>query len=62
MEVHSALALGGKFFDKVLMEHFVEEIETKYKCNLRNKSLNKLSTAVEKIKKQMSANSNKLPF
>jgi len=55
---------GGKFLDKALLDFLVQEIETKYKCQLKNntKALNKLRIAVEKIKKQMSANSNKLPF
>jgi len=60
----SSTSTGGKFLDKALLNHFVEEIETKYKCQLKSnsKALNKLRIAVEKIKKQMSANSNKLPF
>merc|ERR1712106_944417 len=60
----SSTCTGGKFLDKALLDHFVQEIETKYKCQIQNntKALNKLRIAVEKIKKQMSANSNKLPF
>ena len=60
----SSTCTGGKFFDKVVLEHFVGEIESKYKCHIRNrhKAINKLQIGVEKIKKQMSANSNKLPF
>jgi len=60
----SSILTGGKFLDKVLLDYFVQEIETKYKCQIRNnsKALNKLRITVEKIKKQMSANSNKLPF
>merc|ERR1719466_255985 len=60
----SSTCTGGKFLDKALLDHFVQEIENKYKCQLKNnsKALNKLRIAVEKIKKQMSANSNKLPF
>jgi len=42
----------------------VAEIEKKYKVKLEgnSKALNKLGIAVEKVKKQMSANSNKLPM
>merc|ERR1711892_950327 len=60
----SSTCTGGKFLDKALLDHFVQEIETKYKCQIKNntKALNKLRIAVEKIKKQMSANSNRLPF
>lgn len=60
----SSTCTGGKFLDKALLDHLVQEIETKYKCQIRSnaKALNKLRIAVEKIKKQMSANSNKLPF
>jgi len=60
----SSTHTGGKFLDKALLNHFVKEIETKYKCQIssNSKALNKLRIAVEKIKKQMSANSNKLPF
>merc|ERR1719330_1181446 len=49
--------------DLALVEYLVTEIEAKHKCELRNnpKALNKLRLAAEKIKKQMSANSNKLP-
>merc|ERR1711874_133918 len=55
---------GGKFFDEVLLNYFIEEIEEKYRCEIRNnkKALNKLRIGVEKIKKQMSANSSKLPL
>eukprot|EP00092_Neocalanus_flemingeri_P034469 GFUD01037480.1.p1 GENE.GFUD01037480.1~~GFUD01037480.1.p1 ORF type:complete len:764 (+),score=200.20 GFUD01037480.1:264-2555(+) len=60
----SSTCTGGKFLDKALLNHLVQEIESKYKCQIKNnsKALNKLRIAVEKIKKQMSANSNKLPF
>ena len=60
----STLATGGKYFDQALLKYFVEEIEQKYKCQIRNntKALNKLRIGVEKVKKQMSANSNKLPL
>ena len=55
---------GGKFLDSALLDFTVAEIEAKYSCEVRNnkKAVNKLRLAVEKIKKQMSANSNKLPL
>lgn len=55
---------GGKFLDSALLDFTVAEIEAKYGCEVRNnrKAVNKLRLAVEKIKKQMSANSNKLPL
>ena len=55
---------GGKFMDSALLNYTVAEIENKYGCQIRNnkKAINKLRLAVEKIKKQMSANSNKLPL
>ena len=60
----STTSTGGKFHDQALVDHLVTEIEAKHKCEIRNnlKALNKLRLAAEKIKKQMSANSNKLPL
>jgi len=57
-------ATGGKFLDESLLSHVVTDIEKKHKCEIKNnpKAMNKLRLAVEKIKKQMSANSNKLPM
>ena len=55
---------GGKHLDSALLDFAITEIEAKYGCEVRNnrKAVNKLRLAVEKIKKQMSANSNKLPL
>merc|ERR1712079_863933 len=60
----TSTATGGKFMDSALLNYTVAEIEDKYGCQIRNnkKAVNKLRLAVEKIKKQMSANSNKLPL
>ena len=46
------------------MDYVVTEIEKKYNINvsINPKALNKIRVAVEKIKKQMSANASKLPF
>lgn len=55
---------GGRFLDSALLDFTIAEVERKYGCEVRNnrKAVNKLRLAVEKIKKQMSANSNKLPL
>merc|ERR1712110_158355 len=60
----TSTATGGKSMDSALLNFTVAEIENKYGCQIRNnkKAINKLRLAVEKIKKQMSANSNKLPL
>lgn len=60
----TSTATGGKSMDSALLNYTVAEIENKYGCQIRNnkKAINKLRLAVEKIKKQMSANSNKLPL
>jgi len=60
----STTATGGKFLDRTLLDFAMTEIEAKHKCDVKNnpKAKNKLRLAVEKIKKQMSANSNKLPL
>jgi len=59
-----SLNTGGSSFDRALLVHLKAEIEAKYKVSLsgNSKALNKLLIAVEKVKKQMSANSNKLPL
>jgi len=55
---------GGSSFDAALLAHLIAEIEAKYKVKLagNSKALHKLGIALEKLKKQMSANSNKLPL
>merc|ERR1719308_80160 len=60
----SSTKTGGKIFDNILVDHLVDIIEKKHKVSIgnNNKALNKLRIAVEKIKKQMSANSNKMPL
>jgi len=60
----TSTATGGRFLDAALLQYTMGEIEAKYGCQIRNnkKAINKLRLAVEKIKKQMSANSNKLPL
>merc|ERR1712018_245483 len=55
---------GGRMFDRVLVKYFAEEFRSKTKMDPFSKprALLKLETEVEKIKKQMSANTNKLPL
>ncbi|CRK96451.1 CLUMA_CG009967, isoform A [Clunio marinus] len=56
--------VGGRDVDMMLAEHFRKEFMTKYKLDPRSnkKSFLRLLTEVEKLKKQMSANSTKLPL
>ncbi|XP_014280439.1 heat shock 70 kDa protein 4 [Halyomorpha halys] len=56
--------LGGRDFDTILAEHFCNEFETKYKIRPRTnpRAYLRLLTEVEKLKKQMSANSTNLPL
>ncbi|XP_044748143.1 heat shock 70 kDa protein 4 isoform X2 [Coccinella septempunctata] len=56
--------LGGRDFDYILAEHFCKEFQTKYKIDARSnpRAFLRLLTEVEKLKKQMSANSTSLPL
>ncbi|CAB3381890.1 Hypothetical predicted protein [Cloeon dipterum] len=56
--------LGGRDIDMILAEHFSDEFMSKYKINARTngRAMLRLLTAVEKLKKQMSANSTNLPL
>ena len=56
--------LGGKLFDRIIADHFVEEFKKKYKidASTNKKAYLKLLSEVEKLKKQMSANSTQLPI
>ncbi|GIL79849.1 hypothetical protein Vretimale_12448 [Volvox reticuliferus] len=51
--------LGGRDFDEVLFDHFAAEFKAKSKMDIRTnkKGSFKLRTAVEKVKKMLSANS-----
>lgn len=55
---------GGRNFDRLLNEHFTAEFKTKYNINVASniKANLRLTAECEKIKKQMSANSTKLPL
>ncbi|CAG8494865.1 11263_t:CDS:2 [Acaulospora colombiana] len=50
--------LGGRNFDEVLVNHFVEVFKEKYKIDIRSnpRALFRLRTGVEKLKKVLSAN------
>lgn len=56
--------IGGRDFDEILANYFATEFQTKYKINAKTneRAYLRLLTEVEKIKKQMSANSTKLPL
>jgi len=55
--------VGGRSFDADLVEHAIKIIEDKYKVSISDnvKIRNKLKNVLEKTKKQMSANTNKIP-
>lgn len=56
--------IGGRNIDSILAETFANDILKKYKVNARQnpRAYLRLLTETEKIKKQMSANSTKLPL
>lgn len=56
--------VGGQSFDEALVSYFGQEFKNKTKLDIREKprAVLKLTTEVEKIKKQMSANTNRLPL
>lgn len=56
--------VGGRNIDKTLAEVFADQFQTKYRINARQnpRAYLRLLTEVEKLKKQMSANSTKLPL
>lgn len=55
---------GGQAFNEALAMYFADEFRTKYKLDVfsNKKALLKLTAEGEKLKKQMSANTNKLPL
>ncbi|XP_075164308.1 heat shock protein 70Cb isoform X2 [Haematobia irritans] len=56
--------IGGRDVDNALAEHFAKEFMDRYKINAKTnaRSWLRLVTEIEKLKKQMSANSTKLPL
>lgn len=58
------LTLGGRDFDAVLRDHFNEEYKQKYKIDAKTnlRAWFRLLDECEKVKKQMSANSNNIPL
>lgn len=56
--------VGGRDIDRVLAEHFAQEFLTKYKIDAHKdqRAYIRLLAEVEKLKKQMSANSVRLPL
>jgi len=55
---------GGKYFDSVIVNYFAQEFLKKYKINAmeNHRARLRLGNEVEKLKKQLSANANKLPL
>lgn len=56
--------IGGRDFDTILADHIAKEFQGKYKINTKGnaRAYLRLTTEIEKLKKQMSANSTKLPL
>lgn len=56
--------LGGRDFDYILAEHFSKDFKSRYNIDPRTnaRAFIRLLAEIEKIKKQMSANSTKLPM
>lgn len=56
--------IGGRNIDAILANQFINEFQQKYKVNTRQnaRAYLRLLTETEKLKKQMSANSTKLPL
>ncbi|XP_044256053.1 heat shock 70 kDa protein 4 isoform X1 [Tribolium madens] len=56
--------LGGRDFDLALADHFCKEFQTKYHIDAKSnpRAFSRLLGEVEKVKKQMSANSTSLPL
>ncbi|KAJ3657316.1 hypothetical protein Zmor_009130 [Zophobas morio] len=56
--------LGGRDFDLALADHFCKDFQTKYKMDAKSnpRAFLRLLAEVEKVKKQMSANSTTLPL
>lgn len=55
--------VGGREIDAILADYFCKDFQTRYKIDARNnaRAYLRLLSEVEKLKKQMSANSTKLP-
>ncbi|KAK3099409.1 hypothetical protein FSP39_004026 [Pinctada imbricata] len=64
LAVASDLNLGGRDFDKVLVDYFANDFKTRYKVDAKSKikPLVRLAQECEKLKKLMSANSTTIPL
>jgi molecular chaperone DnaK (HSP70) len=58
------LNIGGFHFDQLIREHFNQEFLKQYKINAKSnpRAWLRLLDECEKLKKQMSANTTKIPF
>lgn len=64
LAVQSDSNLGGRDFDLLLVNHFIEEWKTKYKVDAlsKQKAYIRLTQECEKLKKLMSANTQPIPI
>ena len=64
LAVASDPRLGGRDFDKLIIDHFISAWKTKYKINVHSKpkAYIRLAQECEKLKKLMSANKQKIPI
>jgi len=60
----SSAQLGGRDIDHILADYFAEDFKNRYKVDAKSnqRAYLRLLSEVEKLKKQMSANSTKLPI
>lgn len=58
------LELGGREFDKLIVEKMCDEFKQRYSIDVRSSRRHyfRLTDEVEKLRKQMSANNSKLPL
>lgn len=58
------MGVGGFHFDQLIREHFNQEFQHSYKINSKSnpRAYIRLLDECEKLKKQMSANTTKIPF
>lgn len=64
LAVQADANLGGRDFDLLLVNHFIQEWKTKYKIDVlsRPKAYIRLTQECEKLKKLMSANTQPIPI
>ena len=60
----SDINVGGREIDAIMADYFCKDFQARFKCDARKnpRAYLRLLSEVEKLKKQMSANSTKLPI